>query len=242
MLALLLAFTFGFNSFAADTAKTAKTAKRATASTNFSEPQSLENCTPPATAEESQARQQAESAGLSKEELLARLIYSESLSTGYWNQKCLAESRDAIMKSIGWGIMNRVKDKASTSLSTYMDVIFGKNQFRTSFSGKKVNPFAKAFLCPLGADVYLKTAVVKTSAAELYKKAGEIAEAIVQEYESSGIPAKYKDITNFFYPESEFFGEMRPKWAPNKNALQNKGYVDTVGAESKPCVESYRLK
>lgn len=202
----------------------------------------LQDCKPATTDPESAARRAAEAAGLSKEELLARLIYSESLSTGYWNNGCKAKSDTDIMTGIGWGIMNRVKSKATASLDAYSDVIFGKLQFSTSFSSKKKNPFAEAFLCPTKSDTYLNTARVPAKAAELYKKAQDTAKKIVSEYEANGIPANYKGITNFFYPESEYFGEMRPKWAPSKDPSQNKGYVNLLDAGNPPCVEFYRLK
>ncbi|MGZ3797582.1 MAG: hypothetical protein ACXVB1_14520 [Pseudobdellovibrionaceae bacterium] len=192
--------------------------------------------------EEAFARAEAEKSELSKEELLARLIYSESLSTGYWKEHCNAKSEDDIMTTIGWGIMNRVKGKAKVNLDAYSDIIFGKSQFRTSFSSKKTNPFAEAFLCPLKSEAYLKQTAKKTSAIDLYKKSQKIANDIIVDYEKSGIPKEYKGITNFFYPQSEFFGEMRPPWAPDKDATKNKGYLNTLGVTDKPCVESYRLK
>lgn len=205
-------------------------------------PQNLGNCQPASQAEEKMARKWAEENGLSKEEILARLIYSEALSTGYWKNKCNAESDVAIMKSIGWGVMNRVQSKAKQNLDAYSDVIFAKNQFRTSFSGKKENPFATSFLCPLQADSYLKSSDRKIRALALFSKTREVAENIVREYEKTGIPKKYQGITNFFYPESEFFGELRPAWAPHKEFFKNSGYIDTVGASTKPCVETYKLK
>lgn len=202
----------------------------------------LGNCRPALQQSEASARKHAETAGLSKEEILARLIYSESLSSGYWNGRCNAKSADDIMTSIGWGIMNRVKGKASATLDAYSDVIFAPKQFATSFSSSKPNPFAEAFLCPLESDKYLQAAVKKDKASDLYKKSQKIASEIISEYERDGLPQSHKGITNFFYPQSEYFGELRPKWAPDKDAKKNKGYINLLGVNDNPCVEFYRLK
>lgn len=245
----LLTFTFlllsNLNCIAKEVAKSEKAAMNTSTTASVSEIL-LAECKPqidPKTkTEEFFARAEAEKAGLSKEELLARLIYSESLSTGYWNDKCTAKSEDDIMMTIGWGIMNRINQKARSSLDAYSDVIFMKNQFRTSFSSKKINPFAQAFLCPFKSDKYLNQTQKKPTAADLYKKSQEIANSIVTDYEKNGIKAEYKSITNFFYPYSEYFGEMRPKWAANKDPNKNKGYLKNLGFGNKPCVETYRLK
>lgn len=241
---LLTAFTL--NCFAAEIARSSGVTGASSAGRASQAAVELGSCKPqvdPKTnTEEAFARSEAEKAGLSKEELLARLIYSEALSTGYWKRGCNANSEDAIMESIGWGIMNRVKKKANSSLDAYSDVIFGKSQFRTSFSGKKGNPFAEAFLCPLKSQSYLDLTPEKPNANNLYKKSHTIANNIIVEYEKNGLPKEYKGITNFFYPHSEFFGEMRPSWAKEKDATKNKGYLNTLKVTEKPCVESYRLK
>lgn len=202
----------------------------------------LGNCKPASDKPEASARKLAENAGLGKEEILARLIYSESLSSGYWNNRCNAKSADDIMKGVGWGIMNRVKGKASSSLDAYSDIVFAPKQFATSFSSSKPNPFAEAFLCPLESDKYLQTAAKRHKASDLYKKAQKIAAEIISEYEHEGLPQSHKGITNFFYPQSEYFGELRPKWAPDKDARKNKGYLNLLGVTDNPCVEFYRLK
>lgn len=215
-------------------------------SSGYSAPVELGHCKPQALSkaepEEVFARKEAEKADLSKTEILARLIYSEALSSGYWKKKCNAHSGEDVMAAVGWGIMNRVKDKMRNSLDAYSDVIFAKMQFRTSFSSKNGNPFAVSFLCPLRSQTYLNETPGKPAAAHLYKTAQETAEKIVNEFERNGIPEKYKGITNFFYPESEFFGELRPSWTPHKNPAKNKGYVNILGVTEKPCVETYRLK
>ncbi len=153
-----------------------------------------------------------------------------------------AESADAILTSIGWGTINRVKIKSATNLDTYSDVIFGRKQYSTSFSGKKTNPFAESFLCPLKSQQYLDRAKKKVDGKALFAKSRAIAHDIVHQFESSGIPQKYRGITNFFYPQSEYFGEIRPTWAANKDPQKNRGYINLLGEKNKPCVEFYRLK
>lgn len=237
ILAILLATSLSF------AGEVASSLKASTSSTkNLSANTNLGDCKPSKSEPEATARKLVETADLGKEEILARLIYSESLSTGYWNNGCNAKSDIDIMTSIGWGIMNRVKTKAKSSLDAYSDVIFGRLQFSTSFSGKKTNPFAEAFLCPQKSESYLSSTKKKASATELYSKAQKLATQIIKEYEAHGIPETYKGITNFFYPESEYFGELRPTWARNKDATQNKGYLNILGVDSKPCVEFYKLK
>lgn len=245
LLTLIFIFLLNLDSFANEVAKSVEPVK--INSENISPAAvSLAECKPqkdPKTnTEETLVRAEAEKAALSREELLARLIYSESLSTGYWNDKCTAKSEDDIMTTIGWGIMNRVKQKSKTSLDAYSDVIFMKGQFRTSFSSKKINPFAQAFLCPLKSDAYLNQTTKKPTAMNLYKKSQEIANSIIVDYEQNGIKKEYNSITNFFYPYSEYFGEMRPKWATNKDPNKNKGYIKNLGFGVKPCVETYRIK
>jgi hypothetical protein len=190
-------------------------------------------------------RKEAEKAKLSEAEVLARLIFSETLSSGYWRQLCKAPSTEALFTSVGWGIVNRVK-KARGS-QAYFDTVFAPGQFRTSFSsakkeidgfnGKITNPFAVAFLCPHRAQKYLNHSSQQPSAIILFEKALGVAKQIT---EASEIPAKYRGITNFFYPKSEFFGEMRPSWAKNAVATKNQGYRDLLGTD-KPCVEFYSL-
>lgn len=203
-------------------------------------PVELEHCTVPAKNHESLAKAAATQADLSKTEVLARLIYAESLSTGYWKDRCQAASADAIMTGIGWGVLNRVKGNLGKK-DPYYATIFQKSQFATSFTTstkRPSNPFAKAFLCPLSAKDYLST---KTSAAEIYAQAQSTAQKLVEQFEKTSVPAPYNKVTNFFYPRSEYFGEMRPKWAPNENPEKNKGYLNLLKTTS-PCVEFYNLK
>lgn len=194
--------------------------------------------------EESFARKKAEEAGLSREEILARLIYSESISSGYWNNKCNAPSGEAVMESVGWGIMNRVKAKLKKVSDGYSEAIFEKKQFRTSFSQSEKS-FAIDFLCPLKAQAYLNQGSEKRpneeySAEKLYQTAQNTAKKIIEKYEDKGIPKDYQNIGNFFYPESDFMGHVRPTWAPKLKPEDNVGYMNILKVAEKPCVEFYR--
>ena len=191
--------------------------------------------------EEVFAKKEAEKNDLSKEEMLARIIYSETLSTGYWHGLCEAKSAESMMEGIGWGVMKRVHAKSKSQLDPYKEAIFAPKQFRTSFSGKKDNPFAEAFLCPLKSNAYLEKASIKSDAKVLYKQAQDIAHKIVASYDKSGLPENYKKVTNFFYPKSEFFGEMRPSWAKDKDPAKNKGYKNLLKVDKNPCIEFYQL-
>jgi hypothetical protein len=209
----------------------------------LSKPAELGRCIPQKDSfngtEETYARREAEKARLSDHEVLARLIFSESLSTGYWRRQCNAPSDKLIMETIGWGIMNRV-EKFKQNSDPYYDVVFQKNQFRTSFSTKKNNPFAASFLCPLKAQDYLDRAGTNASALDLYREAKSISKKIVDQFKTHGIPLSFRGITNFFYPKSEFFGELRPSWAKNSIPEKNLGYLDLLKSRA-PCVEFYKF-
>jgi hypothetical protein len=188
--------------------------------------------------EERYVRLEAEKAALTQQEVLARLIFSEALSTGYWKKRCEAPSSEKLMEGIGWGILNRIQDERS-HLNPYFEVIFKKNQFRTSFSSKKKNPFALAFLCPLRAQNYLDSISPELSAHTLYHQAQQVAGRLIRDFKHQGIPPKFQKITHFFYPQSEFFGELRPSWAKKKGTSSNLSYRNLFNSEN-PCVEFYR--
>ena len=78
-------------------------------------------------------------------ELLARLVYAESRSTGF--------ADDArVYRAIAWGVMNRVRlgEASSAMRRRYGDgiagVIFRKGQFNPAVSPR--SPFSRDFLCP----------------------------------------------------------------------------------------------
>lgn len=212
--------------------------------------------------EEKIIKQAAMLARLDKEDVLARLIYAESLSTGFWAGLCQASGGGkAILESIAWGVAHRIMEKMEQRpqdgvSQAVFDVVFAPMQFRTSFSGRgKKNPFAKAFLCPLKAQEYLSQAAQRhgsgipqgeaETASFLFQQSRQIAKQVLDELEAhyrhgSVLPHSAIKATNFFYPKSERYGELRPSWAPNSDARLNVGYLP-LGGESKPCVEFYDL-
>jgi hypothetical protein len=201
----------------------------------------LQNCTPSSQGEEASARRAADAAQMSDTEALARLIYAEGLSTGFWKNRCSAPNEAAIFESIAWGVMNRV-GASRANARPMKDIVFARSQFRTSFSSSRNNPFAVAFLCPLRAQTYLDSTAASPgrsrNASALYQNAENIAQRVMAEFNRSGIPANRQNISNFFYPRSEHFGEMRPTWAPNADPTKNRGFFPILGNEN-PCVEFY---
>ncbi|HQJ09917.1 MAG TPA: cell wall hydrolase, partial [Deltaproteobacteria bacterium] len=86
-----------------------------------------------------------EAGRIAEEEVLARLVYAESLSTGYADDQ-------AVYEAIAWGVMNRVRlsrafpSKARIYGSGIKGVIFKEGQFNPAVS--KRSRFSKEFLCP----------------------------------------------------------------------------------------------
>lgn len=197
-------------------------------------PLELQNCRPAHQNQEQSAREAANAAALNEEDLLARLIFSEALSTGFWKNRCSSPSNSRLFSSLGWSMLARAKKFDSANIKK---MIFAKNQFRTSFSHHRDNPFATAFLCPLKAQAYLPST---TSASALFEEALAISRQILGDARSSGVPSEYAPITNFFYPRSEFFGEIRPSWAPHTDPNNNRGFQNLLKTPN-PCVEFYSL-
>jgi|APIni6443716594_1056825.scaffolds.fasta_scaffold40780_2 hypothetical protein len=84
-------------------------------------------------------------AKISDAELLARLVYAETASTGFPDHRPAYEA-------IAWGVMNRVRlgDVSPSMQKVYgkgvSGVIFRKGQFNPAVSLR--SPFSKDFLCP----------------------------------------------------------------------------------------------
>ncbi|MRR37147.1 hypothetical protein EG829_21310, partial [bacterium] len=84
-------------------------------------------------------------AGIPEKEVLARLVYAESISTGFPDDSLVYEA-------IAWGVMNRVRlgEASPAKRRIYGDgirgVVFMKGQFNPAVS--KRSKFSKEFLCP----------------------------------------------------------------------------------------------
>jgi len=86
-----------------------------------------------------------EASRIAEEEVLARLVYAESSSTGYADDQ-------AVYEAIAWGVMNRVRlsgafpSKARIYGRGIKGVIFKEGQFNPAVS--KRSRFSREFLCP----------------------------------------------------------------------------------------------
>lgn len=205
-------------------------------------PFELLKCKPAEKKPENAARVAAEGQNFSDHESFSRLVLSESLSTGFFAGRCEAPSVEALMESIAWGIINRVKkyspSKDDPKPDAYSYVIYQPKQFSPSFSPAEANPFSRIFLCPYKSAEYLQKSGSKEESLALYSKAKEVSARVMDSYQRSGIPVANAKLTQFFYPHSEFAAE-RPAWAKDADPTKNKGYVNVLGGE-KPCVEFYQ--
>ncbi len=143
---------------------------------------------------------------ITDQELLARLVYAEGLSTGFADNPLVYEA-------IAWGVMNRVilGEVSPSMCRTYgqgiRGVIFKKGQFNPAVSRK--SQFSKAFLCP---DNNQHWAMAKTAAATAMKKTGN--PFIKTRWEMDHDIAL---VVNFYYPQSiQAKGPLAP-WEGSKS-------------------------
>jgi len=143
---------------------------------------------------------------ISRQELLARLVYAEGLSTGFADNKLIYEA-------IAWGVMNRVcLGEASQAMRHaygrgIQGVIFKKGQFNPAVS--KRSPFSKAFLCP---DHFQR-----------WKMATDAAGKAIRGIDNPFIQTPWEKrhdlslVVNFYYPQSiQAKGKLAP-WEENKS-------------------------
>lgn len=124
-------------------------------------------------------------------ELLARLVYAETQSTGF------AED-ERVYQAIAWGVMNRVRlGEASPPMRNrygqgLSGVIFRKGQFNPAISAR--SPFSKEFRCPQHA--------------ESWRKALDAARIALQGRNNPFIQTDWERrhqlslVVNFYYPRS----------------------------------------
>lgn len=143
---------------------------------------------------------------ITDQELLARLVYAEGLSTGFADDQLVYDA-------IAWGVMNRVRlgESSQSMRRTYGQaihgVIFKKGQFNPAIS--KRSPFSKAFLCPEHA----KHWSISKYAAE--KAIRGVNNPFIQ------TPWEKRNslslVVNFYYPQStQAKGTLAP-WEGNKS-------------------------
>ncbi len=224
---------------------TAKAPAKATVRSRkpVTKPIEIMKCKPASSQEEAKAREAAEALNFSDHEVLSRLIFSETLATGYFANRCDAPGAEVLMEAIGWTIINRV-DKYSPKRDdpkpdAIFHVVFQRRQFSTSFSAKNENPFARSFLCPFEAQKYLDGVSSPEDGYSLYVEAKEVAARILDQYQRKGINVRFSRVSNMYYPYSEFAGQVRPSWAKDPDPMKNKGFVKLIEGE-KPCAEFYK--
>lgn len=130
-------------------------------------------------------------AGISDAELLARLVYAETASTGFPDHR-------PVYEAIAWGVMNRVRlgDVSPSMQKVYgrgvRGVIFKKGQFNPAVS--KRSPYSREFLCP--GDPH-KWSMAQAAAQSAIK--GQNNPFIATSWEKKhGISL----VVNFYYPRS----------------------------------------
>ena len=143
---------------------------------------------------------------ISDQELLARLVYAEGLSTGFADDQLVYDA-------IAWGVMNRVRlGGASQSMRRaygqgIQGVIFKKGQFNPAIS--KRSPFSKAFLCPDHASHW---SMAKAAAERAIKGANNPFIQTTWE-KRNGLSL----VVNFYYPQStQAKGKLAP-WEGSKS-------------------------
>jgi len=143
---------------------------------------------------------------ITDQELLARLVYAEGLSTGFADD-------GLVYDGIAWGVMNRVRLGASSPRlrRTYgqgiQGVIFKKGQFNPAISGR--SPFSKAFLCP--------------DHAQHWRMAKGAAERAVKGTGNPFIRTPWEKrhglslVVNFYYPQSTQAKGILAPWEGNRS-------------------------
>ena len=140
-------------------------------------------------------------AKLSNRELLARLVYAESLSTGFGDDPLVHEG-------IAWGVMNRVRlaERSESMKTSYgggvRGVVFRKGQFNPAVSPR--SPFSKDFLCPKERALW-RLAVAAAARAI----AGEKNPLIQTPWEQEN---NLSLVVNFYYPKSIQARGPYPPW------------------------------
>jgi hypothetical protein len=168
--------------------------------------------------------------GAEPPELLTRLVYAESISTGFGDDPL-------VHQAIAWGVMNRVRlgDRSPSMQRSYgrgiQGVVFKKGQFNPAVSER--SQFSREFLCP--EDV------------ERWRLARAAAETALNGRDNPLIMTLWERehnlslVVNFYYPRSvQAKGPLAP-WEGNK-ALMFVGDVP-MGEKVLPAsrVRFYRL-
>jgi len=168
--------------------------------------------------------------GAEPPELLTRLVYAESISTGFGDDPL-------VHQAIAWGVMNRVRlgDLSPSMQRTYgrgiQGVVFKKGQFNPAVSER--SQFSREFLCPKDIERWRLARAAAETALN-----GEGNPFIMTPWEREH---NLSLVVNFYYPKSvQAKGPLAP-WEGNK-ALKFVGDV-SMGEKVLPAsrVRFYRL-
>jgi hypothetical protein len=143
--------------------------------------------------------------GVEPRELLTRLVYAESISTGFGHDPL-------VHQAIAWGVMNRVRlgERSPGMQRTYgrgiQGVVFKKGQFNPAVSER--SQFSREFLCPgHGERWQLAKAAAETA---LTARGNPL---IMTRWEREH---NLSLVVNFYYPQSiQAKGPLAP-WEGNK--------------------------
>lgn len=142
---------------------------------------------------------------LSEDELVIRLIYSESLAAN-----CSKDNDDAVVESIAWVLKNRLEFKRKIYGENYSEIVFKKFQFRSSFGRYDVAKRLQ-FLCPKNerGDLYIKARKIWTRIK--YSSKNPIPNVrhyfLMEHFKDSSLKEKYY--------RGKDRGPLLPKWAVN---------------------------
>lgn len=143
-----------------------------------------------------------------EEELLARLVYAESISTGF-------PEDPVVYEGIAWGVMNRVRlsEKFPALSRRYgsgvADVIFKRGQFNPAISLK--SPYSREFLCPRNASWWEHA--VKASHGTQHSQKNPFLQT---DWERQN---KVSLVVNFYYPASKQALTPYAPWENDKTLI-----------------------
>lgn len=178
-------------------------------------------------------------------ELLARLVFAESLSTGVHRDPICRGLEREILEAITWGVFNRVHlaAKKPRFQKKYGDglagVIFKKGQFNPAISHR--SRFSKYFLCPSRWPDWERlwgVAMAAVGKASQYPLKNPFLLTVWEKKEGLSL------VTHFYYPKSSQKSATLPKWvdiSDGSTTLVRDLYIS--GAHIKPeCIYFFRLE
>lgn len=169
-------------------------------------------------------------ASLSDQEIKVRLVFAEALATG---SRCARSGDDSVLRGVTSGIAWVVQNRWNHSQSTFgktREVIFKKQQFRSSFGGCDVAE-RKALLCPTSVSPHGEKVWSEAKNAVL----------TAEQNKNNPIPATH----HYFFPQHfrnskncQRWNGVRPDWA-QPTAKVN---PQSLGLDAETqCIEFYKV-